>query len=96
MLFLSETHLLCSKCSSEETSQFRIERPLFFNELPKDKKISGFQKIKFYCSNCNKLCEIQYRHYFANKLCEHCGRSLHNKAGEKAVLDKKKDNFRNF
>lgn len=87
--FLKRTHLLCSKCSSEETSQFRIERPLFFNELPKDKEISGFQKIKFYCANCNKLCEIQYRHYSANKLCEHCGRSLHNKAGEKTVLDKK-------
>lgn len=87
--FLKRTHLLCSNCFSKGTFRFKVKESLFFNELPKDREISGSQKIKFYCSNCNKLCEIPYKCYSTNKLCAHCGRSLHNRAGEKAVLDKR-------
>lgn len=87
--FLKRNNLLCSKCLHNENNSFKVEKSLFFNELPKDKEISKKQKIKFYCINCNKLSEVQYRHYSENKLCAHCARSLHNKSSSLEVIEKR-------
>ena len=87
--FLKRNNLLCSKCLHSENNNFKVEKSLFFNEFPKDKEISKTQKIKFYCVNCNKLSEVQYRNYSENKLCEHCAKSLHNKSGSLKVIEKR-------